>query len=216
MIEAPARAPETRRRPRLLARGLVVLGVLGSLLLGWAASEVVRYGIRDDRAPADAILVLGTSAWAGEPGPVLEARLEHALALYQEGLAPQVVTVGGIGAGDTVSEADAGERWLVRAGVPEDAVVAVPTGVDTLTSLQAVQALSAEQGWRSFLVVSDPSHQARVRHMALGLGLETAGSPTQDGRGSSLTPWSVVRETLGMVQWVVLERHGVTGSGAAP
>lgn len=202
-------AAAVRHPARRLARAGVVVALLLSVLLVWAGSEVVRYGVRDDRAPADAILVLGTSAWAGEPGPVLEARLEHALGLYGEGLAPTVVTVGGVGAGDTVSEAEAGRRWLERAGVPAEAVVPVPTGVDTLTSLEAVEALAREEGWGSFVVVSDPSHQARIRHMAIGLGLETVGSPTQDGRGSTLTPWSVVRETLGMVQWVVVERHGV-------
>jgi len=209
VLATEERAAEQAAGPRVLARAVVAVGVLVSLLLVWAGSEVVRYAVRDDRAPADAILVLGTSAWNGEPGPVLEARLEHALDLYQDGIAPAVVTVGGIGAGDTVSEADAGERWLRRAGVPADAVVPVPVGVDTLTSLEAVAPLARERGWESFVVVSDPSHQARVRHMALGLGLQTVGSPTQDGRGSTLTPRSVVRETLGLVQWVLIERHGV-------
>jgi uncharacterized SAM-binding protein YcdF (DUF218 family) len=194
------------RRTRI-ARGAGA--ALGAALLAGvvaAGAEVVRYSERDDSRTADAILVLGTSARDGEPGAVLRARLEHALSLYRDGVAPRVITVGGVGAGETVSEADAGRSWLQRQGVAADAVVAVGTGVNTLTSMRAVRDELRGRGWDDVVVVTDPSHHARVRHMASGLGIEATGSPTQSGRGSALTPWSLVRETLGLVEWTVVER----------
>lgn len=195
------------RRPRLLRRTALALVVAVAAGLGLAAAEVLRYGARDDSRPADAIVVLGTSARAGEPGPVLRARLAHALDLHRSGLAPHVITVGGVGAGEVVSEGDAGKRWLVRNGVAVDQVHAVGTGVDTLTSMRAVRDLLVARGWSSVVVVTDPSHHARVRQMADGLGIDATGSPTRSGRGAALTPWSVLRETLGLVQWHLLERH---------
>ena len=54
----------------------------------------------DDRTPADAIVVLGAAQYDGVPTPVFQARLEHAADLYEQGVAPQVITVGGSQPGD--------------------------------------------------------------------------------------------------------------------
>lgn len=208
------RAEPPRRRPSLLRRAALALVTAAGVGVVAAGGEVVRYSGLDDSRQADAILVLGTSSWNGEPGPVLRARLEHALDLHRDGVAPSIITVGGIGAGDTVSEADAGRSWLGRQGVAADDVVAVGTGVDTITSLRAVRTEMQRRGWTDVVVVTDPSHHARVRHMAAGLGIDATGSPTQSGRGSSLTPWSLVRETLGLVEWHLLERPRMLLAGS--
>ena len=63
---------------------------------------------QDQRQPVDAIVVLGAAQYNGRPSPVLRARLDHALGLYREGLAPLIVVTGGVGRGDTTSEAMVG------------------------------------------------------------------------------------------------------------
>ena len=68
----------------------------------------------------DAIVVLGAAQYNGRPSPVLRARLDHALALYREGYAPLIVVTGGVGRGDTTSEAIVGRRYLVAHGVPDE------------------------------------------------------------------------------------------------
>ena len=60
---------------------------------------------QDQRQPVDAIVVLGAAQYNGRPSPVFRARLDHALGLYRERLAPLVVVTGGVGRGDTMSEA---------------------------------------------------------------------------------------------------------------
>ena len=76
---------------------------------------------QDERRPVDAIVVLGAAQYNGRPSPVLRARLDHALGLYRDELAPLVVVTGGIGRGDTTSEAMVGRRYLMAHGVPAEA-----------------------------------------------------------------------------------------------
>ena len=49
---------------------------------------------REEAQPADVILVLGAAEYRGRPSPVLRARLDHALELYNRKLAPRILTTG--------------------------------------------------------------------------------------------------------------------------
>src|SRR5262245_19126497 len=87
-----------------------VLGVLlvGTLLVGGAAFRVWMVARGDDRTAADVVLMLGAAQYDGRPSQVLEARLRHAKNLYDEGVAPYIVTTGGNKPGDNYTEAGAG------------------------------------------------------------------------------------------------------------
>ncbi|HXL09960.1 MAG TPA: hypothetical protein VN955_01135, partial [Gemmatimonadales bacterium] len=60
-----------------------------ALTFGWAAVvvAVALTGAHDEARSADAIAVLGAAQYNGRPSPVFRARLDHAAALYQRGLA---------------------------------------------------------------------------------------------------------------------------------
>ena len=177
--------PALRWAPRIVV-GTVLLALL---LVGGTAVRVWQLGRVDEREPVDAILVLGAAQYDGRPSPVLEARLKHAKALYDEGVAPRIVTVGGAATGDQFTEAQAGERWLAEHGVPGRNLLAVDSGRDTLESFEAVGAVAQERGWHTTVLVSDPWHSLRSRVMATDVGLEATTSPTKSG------PVSQTRET---------------------
>src|SRR3954462_6070413 len=118
-----------------------VLGaaVLALLLLVTSTALAIWWSARHDSRPSsDAIVVLGSAQYNGVPSSIFEARLEHAKSLYEEGIAPVIVTVGGKATGDQFTGAEAGEEYLADAGIPGDALLAVPEGVDTLESMRAV------------------------------------------------------------------------------
>ncbi len=172
---------EPRPVRRFLRR--LVLGVLlvGALVVGGTGFRVWQVARDDDRTTADAVLVLGAAQYAGTPSKVLEARLKHAKNLYDEGVAPYIVTTGGNQPGDTYTEATAGVRWLTEHGVPEDHVIPVGEGNDTLGSLEAAASEMHSRGWRSVVIVSDPWHSLRARTMASDVGLDAWASPTHSG-----------------------------------
>ena len=165
-----------------MRRVVVAAGAAAAVVAAaWLVSleEVVRAARRDAAAPADAIVVLGAAQYNGRPSPVFRARLEHAFGLYRRGLAPQLLVTGGVGAGDTVSEAVVGRRYLLAAGAALGAVTAVPTGRSTEPSLRAAAAWIRSHGGRRTILVSDGFHMLRLCLMAGRLGLVPLGSPAR-------------------------------------
>ena len=77
-------------------RRLVAADVLTVLaVLFGTAARVWWVARQDDRPRSDAIVVLGASQFDGRPSKVFRARLDHAKQLYDAGVAPRVVTLGG-------------------------------------------------------------------------------------------------------------------------
>lgn len=188
---------ESRPALRFLRR--LVLGVLlvGGLVVGGTGFRVWEVARGDDRATADVVLVLGAAQYAGTPSEVLEARLRHAKDLYDERVAPYIVTTGGNQPGDTYTEASAGVRWLTEQGVPENRIIPVGEGNDTLGSLKAAAETIHAKGWKSVVIVSDPWHSLRARTMAADVGLDARTSPTHSG------PIVQTRET--QIRYIVYE-----------
>src|SRR3954469_14945403 len=161
---------------------VVVAAVLAFVLLVTSTALAIWWNARQDERPrSDAIVVLGSAQYNGVPSSIFQARLEHAKALYDDGVAPVIVTVGGKAAGDAFTEAEAGEEYLANAGVPDDALLAVPEGVDTLESMRVVSAAFGERGWTSAVLVTDPWHAMRAERMAQDAGIEAVSSPTRQG-----------------------------------
>src|SRR5437870_12780695 len=144
-----------------------------ALTFGWAAVvvAVALAGAHDEARSSDAIAVLGAAQYNGRPSPVFRARLDHAAALYQRGLAAVVLVTGGVGSGDTVSESEVGRRYLLKAGLPDGAVVALPAGTSTAASLDGVARWFAGKDSRRVLLVSDGFHMLRLHIIATHLGL---------------------------------------------
>jgi len=163
-----------------MSRRRIALAVLLAPFLVYllAFLSVLIVSRQDQRRPVDAIVVLGAAQYNGKPSPVLRARLDHALALYREGLAGTVVVTGGIGEGDQVSEATVGRGYLVTHGVPDSAVVVRPEGRSTQASMTSVSQWAEEHGVRRVLLVSDPFHMLRLRLEARRTTLEAYTSPT--------------------------------------
>ena len=187
----------------------LVLAVL--LVVGGTAASVWWVARDDDRPVSDVIVVLGASQADGRPGPLLRARLDHAQALFEAGVAPRVVTVGGGAPGDRTTEAAAGRDYLEARGVT---AVAVEQGRNTLQSLRALSSTMAERGWRSAVLVTDPWHSLRSRRMARDLGLDAVTSPTRSGpsvQTRSTEGRYIARETAAYLVYRVFGRNSDGG-----
>ncbi len=176
------------RRVRLAA--LAVVG-LGFLYVGVTFIQVLVASGEDDRDPADAIVVLGAAQYNGEPSPVLAGRLEHALELWEEGVAPLVVTTGSNQPGDVFTEGYAGFEYLRFAGIPEEELLVITDGSSTWEQLAATARQLRARELESVVLVSDPYHAFRLRQIAGEVGLDASVSST-DG-GSSIR--QLLRET---------------------
>src|SRR5690348_12490251 len=93
-----AEADTPRLRLKRLAFLWKVFWLLAALLLGFYIGStyrsVARQAYTDETRPAQAIVVFGAAEYNGRPSPVFKARLDHALQLYRNQIAPLVITTG--------------------------------------------------------------------------------------------------------------------------
>ena len=187
-----------------IARKVVTALVAAALLVVFIPIAKIEWaGHRQDNAKTDAILVFGAAQFDGTPSPVLQNRLDHALALYRDGVAPRLVTVGGSQPGDRFTEATAGRNYLHANGVPWDRIKAIKSGSDTYNSAAAVAPWAQAAGIASFTIASDRAHVARASTIVRSFGFEARGSAPQSGPGSAMTWQYVARETAGLLRfWI--------------
>ena len=175
-----------------------------------ASLHVVRMAHTQVTTPSDGIVVLGAAQFNGTPSPVFANRLDHAQELYESGVAPTIITVGGKQPGDAYTEADAGRNYLIEAGVPAESVIAVEAGSDTLTSLTSAADVMGDLGIRDVTIVSDPTHMARSLAIADRLGMRAQPNGTSNGDGTNVTAEYVSRETVGYLYFLLAEQWPVS------
>src|SRR4051812_20123540 len=127
-----------RRVLRRLRRAIGLILLAAASIYTIALVTVLVVSQQDQRRPVDAIVVLGAAQYNGRPSPVLRARLDHARRLYNEGYATRIVVTGGVGRGDTTSEATVGLHYLLSRDVVPGDVVVQPQGRSTEASITAV------------------------------------------------------------------------------
>jgi uncharacterized SAM-binding protein YcdF (DUF218 family) len=181
--------PASRRVLRvLLAAGLIA--VAGWFL--WLYGQIHFYATHDEARPADAIAVFGAAEYDGRPSPVLRARLDHALVLYRERLAPLIITLGGGDPHD--SEGGVGHDYLLAHEVPENQIIAETQSTNTEESAERLAAIARENHLNRILAVSDGTHLFRIRALCTSLGLTVSTSPRAETR--PLGPWDAAMRLM--------------------
>jgi len=192
-------AAETSRKRSIQLRKFLWISALSVFLLCLSYVLIVFAQVwwnstRDQARTVDAIVVLGAAQWDGVPSPVLEARLEQALKLYEEGFSSVIVTTGSKQTGDRFTEAYAGLTYLLERSVPESSILVVVDGRSTFESLSATANVLVEKGiGNTVVLVSDPYHSLRAKEIAREVGLQAWFSPTDLSSSFS----QLVRETAG-------------------
>jgi uncharacterized SAM-binding protein YcdF (DUF218 family) len=184
----------------------VIAGVVIVLLLGYIAITYLRVAEQstlDETRPADVIIVFGAAEYAGKPSPIFRARLDHALALYKQGIAPFIITTGGNGDDPTYTEGGVGRDYLVASGVPESKIIAETQGDDTSESAQRVAAITRANRMLKCIVVSDGYHIYRIKRMMAAQGVIVYGSPRSGTKNLSSRQRSLLylREVLSLTLW---------------
>jgi len=183
MVRMGRRAKSKQRgskRRRVILSSLLFL-FLSLLLVAlvwsrWVYVQIESYANQDQAAPSDAIVVFGAAEYDGKPSPVFRARLDHALSLYQRGMAPLIVTLGGNG-GDQYSEGAVGEEYLESKGVPEEDIIAETESRTTEDSARRVAVIAQANNLKRLVIVSDGTHLFRIHEICAADGLNVLTSP---------------------------------------
>src|SRR3954452_11096965 len=188
---------------RAIAGFLCLLVILTLGYLFHVARDIEHQSDVEEARSADIIIVLGAAEYRGRPSPVLQARLNHALALYQQGLAPYLLTTGGSGGDPVYTEGEVGRAYLTRHGVPSEAILVEPHGSTTAQSLQAATEIMRRTNLHSCIVVSDGYHIYRVKRLLEARNVKVYGSPrpTAGAQNPALLRWLYLRQALGFLLW---------------
>lgn len=178
-----------------LLRALLTLGVgLAAATLALSFYVEWRYDariVRAEEAPeAPVALVFGAGLAQGAPSPVLAERLDAAYALWRAGKVERVL-VSGDNAERYHDETLAMRRYLLRRGLPEDALQADLGGLSTYDSCVRAR---RHFGVQRALLVTQRFHLPRALFIANSVGLDAWGVPADAGRRG--TRRYAVRELL--------------------
>jgi len=206
-----------KRSVKKTAQVVAVIVGLGALYVVTTFFQVVlaaRQSAETPNAqvgPADAIVILGSAQYNCSPAPVLKARVQHAHDLYVAGIAPVIVVTGGKLDGDRCTEATAQANYLHDLGVPDDAILREVEGTNTFNSLQAASRFLKDRNLTNVVLVSDPYHSLRLRHIASDVGL--------DGRVSAVTDSPISSRALAnhyLRETVAVSAGRIVGFGRLP
>jgi uncharacterized SAM-binding protein YcdF (DUF218 family) len=166
------------------------------------ARDIRRQSMVDEVHPADVIVVLGAAEYRGRPSPVLEARLNHALFLYLQHMAPRILTTGGSGGDPTFTEGEVSRAYLSRHNVPSEAIIAETEGSSTVESTVAASEIMRRMNLKSCIVVSDGYHIYRVKKMLESEGMSVYGSPRPgEPRDDWGQRWLYFRQAIAYQMW---------------
>jgi uncharacterized SAM-binding protein YcdF (DUF218 family) len=204
MSDAAAKRPLRRH-------GLLWLGTLAAAFLIWLAAicaGIVRESSRQEIHPADALVVFGAAEYSGRPSPVYRARLDHAFDLFEQGVAPVVITTGGAAADPSFSEGGVGHDYLMHRGIPDSSLIEETQGSDTAQSAERIGVIMRTNHMHSCVAVSDAYHVFRIRKLLEHEGMQVYVSPRPDSRPHLL--WqrgeAVLREAVSYMVW---RAHGL-------
>jgi uncharacterized SAM-binding protein YcdF (DUF218 family) len=195
---------------KAVRRALLLLILAALIYPLWLGFRIWDQSHDDEVHTADAIVVLGAAQYDGKPSPIFQARLDHALYLYNEDLAETIIVTGGKRKGDRFTEAGTGAQYLIEADVPAASILAEGLGTTTYESLKAVRDIAASNEIETALFVSDPLHSERIKRIATDLGFREAyTSPanyTQLQRSRQTKFKELVHEVLSLLAYQFFQR----------
>ena len=195
---------ESRPRKHFVLRILLLLAVAAAVWTLGTYYLIASQGHKSEVQPADAIVVFGAAEYGGRPSPVLKARLDRGLELFQQRMAPMIITTGGSRGGDaSFSEGGGGKSYLQSRGVPDRQIIAETQSRDTAESAVRVARIMKANGMRRCIAVSDDYHIFRIKHMVARQGIEVYGAPRAQTYPQSRTQriMLILREVLSFTLW---------------
>lgn len=170
--EKYARLAKILRRCYLVC---LLIGIAGFITL----QGLILSGARSDDAEVGCLIVLGAGLRNDSPSMVLRTRLNKAVGYLAQREGIPVIVAGGMGRGETITEAEAMARYLRARGVDESLIWKEDASTSTRENLAFSLALMEEKGLdvenTKVAVVTSEFHVYRAKLIAEREGLDAIG-----------------------------------------
>lgn len=158
--------------------------LISFLVFGYSLHNSINQ-VDNDYANVEAIIILGGGIKDGIPTPTLASRLDTAVPLIEQQPEAIVITSGGVGIGETRSEAEAMAKYLYALhGIPLDKIYLEKKSTSTEENLLFSQVILADKNVSlndPIALVTSDFHIPRARAIANHQGytnINTVASPT--------------------------------------
>lgn len=141
--------------------------------------SICSFSHKDEIRPCDTAVVLGAAASEYGVSEVYKQRLNHAADLYREGTVKKIITTGGVGSGNTHSDAYMAKLYLESEGIPSEDILTEDKSTITQENLENTAQIMKENSLETALIVSDPLHMKRAMLLSKDAGINGFSSPTQ-------------------------------------
>ena len=155
----------------------VALACTVAVMAGVVSALMVHAAVSSPREGAT-VIVLGSKIHGDQPSRMLRQRLDEAANRLSEDPTAHCVVSGGLGEGETYTEAYVMKKYLVeQRGIDADRIACENTSTDTYENLHLSMDVIREHGWSSDVVIATQVfHQYRARRLAFDAGATAVGS----------------------------------------
>ena len=196
----------TKMNAKLFAITCIVLFLI-SIVFVSVESMIISHSFKDPVKNGDYVIVLGSQIRNDGPSIDYQARLDKAYDYLIENPDAKVITTGGKGDNEPISEAEGGKQYLVKRGIDESRILIEDQSHDTLQNLSNAKRIienDTDKKDVKVVIVSAIYHLYRASYIADKIGLKNVS--TTGGHGLLiLLPQYFTREFFGLVkEWIVL------------
>ncbi len=193
-------------KPKFIVRLIkfMFIFLLGSFII--IESLIVYHGSKSDTAKVDYLVVLGAGLWGETPSLTLRQRLDESLKFIKENPSTKVVLSGGMGPGETITEAEAMRRYLVEHGVDEKLLIKEDKSTSTKENLRFTRELLRKIDNRDNIkikIITTNFHMFRSKLLAKSNGFEVYGQPAPIH--PLLIPAYYIREYMAVIKSLIFD-----------
>lgn len=133
-------------------------------------------GLNDELNKVDVAVVLGNKVEInGQPSERLQARLNKAVELYEDGYFNFIIVSGGIGK-EGFDEAKVMGSYLIDKGIPEDKIIEDNNGYNSYMTAKNTKNIMDELDFNSVMVITQYYHVSRTKLAFKKLGIKNVYS----------------------------------------
>lgn len=179
--------------------GLASFVVLEAVIIGAAISK--------HSEKTDYLIILGAGLREEIPSTALYQRLYASLEYIEMNPFVKIVVSGGQGPGETITEAEAMKRFLIKHGVAENQIIKEEKSTNTLENMKfttvILEGLEKSKNIE-VTIVTNNFHMFRAKFLAQRQGLKAYGYPSP--LHPMLVPTLFVREYLAVINSFIFDR----------
>lgn len=167
---------------------------------------IVYHGSQNDTAQVDYLVVLGAGLWGDTPSLTLRQRLDESMVFIKKNPNTKVILSGGMGPGETITEAEGMKRYLVEKGVDEKLLIKEDKSTSTKENLKFTRELLKQIDGRDNIkikIVTNNFHMFRSKLLAKNNGFIAYGQPAPIH--PLLVPAYYVREYMAVVKSFIFD-----------